>query len=129
MSSRNVAVVLFTKACHDWNAASRLVDVDPLVVGDQVFGLLLQQSVEKAIKSLIATTSLRYDHTHDIHHLIRQLSKKIDVPEQFSSLDELTLFASREKYEAPISEHALDRTTILTSVQCFLEWVSKTGAF
>jgi HEPN domain-containing protein len=123
--SRNVANVLWTKAFHDYNAAEKLKDVDPEIVGDQVFGLLLQQSVEKAVKSLILRANLSYDRTHDLHHLFKILSKKMVIPAEFEPLEGLTMFASHEKYEAPISQTLLDRRGLLRGVKKFLDWASQ----
>ena len=55
--SENIANILWIKALHDYNAAENLQDSDPEIVGDQVIGLLLQQSVEKAIKSTLLRRS------------------------------------------------------------------------
>jgi len=127
--SKSIATILWTKARHDFNAASVLVNLSPLEVGDQVFGLLLQQSIEKSVKALILAMKLRYDHTHDIEHLFHQLSKKIQVPSQFEELIEMTVFASKERYETPLSDRPIDRSVYLVNVQYFLEWIAETGGF
>lgn len=127
--SRNVANILWLKANHDFNAAAEIADLDPRRVGDQVFGMLLQQSVEKAIKALILVKNLKYSHTHDVHYLLEHLSKKISVPEQARELEDLTVFASQERYETPISDNLLDRHQLLLTVREFLMWTSEEGNF
>jgi len=125
--SKNIANILWTKAGHDFNAAAEIVDADPMKIGDQVFGMLLQQSVEKAVKALILAKNLKYSHTHDLHHLLNLLSKKISVPAQARELEDLTIFASRERYETPISDDRLDRRQLLEAVREFLVWTSEVG--
>lgn len=119
-----IADVLWNKACHDWNAAERLLDADPEFIGDQVFGFLLQQSVEKATKSVLTRKKIKYDHVHDLGILLGilfdTLSKKIDVPPKFGRLRGLTMYATIERYESPLSPHRLDRQEILTLVREFL---------
>ena len=127
--SRNIANILWTKACHDFNAGSRIADANPEDIGDQVLGLLLQQSVEKATKALITAKNLKYSHTHDIHHLFQLLAKKIEVPQQFEDLIGLSMFATREKYESPILPDRLDKQDLLNEVKAFLEWVAAAGNF
>ena len=124
-----VAHTLWIKANHDFNAAAKIVDTDPREVGDQVFGMLLQQSVEKAIKALILTKNLKYDHTHDLHRLLNLLAKKTTVPEKIRELEDLTMFASQERYETPISDDKLNRPWLLDTVQEFLAWALEEGEF
>ena len=118
--SKIVADVLWVKACHDWNAASKLLDTDPELVGDQVFGLLLQQSVEKATKSVLTRWRVKYDRVHDLGLLLDTLSKKIEVPPKFGRLRGLTMYATSERYESPLSPHRLDRREILDLTKEFL---------
>lgn len=125
--SKNVADILWQKACHDYNAAERLVDVDPEVVGDPAFGFLLQQSVEKAIKSRIEQKNLAYKKVHDIALLLEILSKKMEIPEAFSDLFGLSSYASTERYESPFSPNRLDRRRLLGRVRAFLEFLECEG--
>jgi HEPN domain-containing protein len=117
--------VLWDKACHDWNAAERLLDADPELVGDQVFGFLLQQSVEKATKSVLARKRIKYDRVHDLGLLLDTLSRKIEVPPQFGKLRGLTMYATSERYESPPSPHRLDRREVLDLVREFLTLLLK----
>jgi len=119
--SKNIADILWIKACHDYNAAEKLLDSDPEIVGDQVFGLLLQQSVEKAIKSTLLRRRLKYERIHDVGVLLGIMSKKIDVSPKFERLQGLTMYAVTERYESPLSPHRLDRQEILNLVREFLD--------
>ena len=119
--SRSIAEMLWLKACHDYNAAEKLLDSDPEIVGDQVFGLLLQQSVEKAIKSTLLRKRLKYERVHDVGVLLDILSKKIAIPPKFERLQGLTMYAATERYESPLSPRRLDRQEILNLVRGFLE--------
>ena len=118
--SDDTSGILWVKAVHDYNAAERLLDEDPEIVGDQVFGLLLQQSVEKAIKSILWKERLGYGRIHDVSLLLDRLSGVIDIPPRFDRLRGLTMYASIERYESPLSSHRLDRRGILDLVTEFL---------
>lgn len=117
--SKNIADILWIKACHDYNAAEKLLDSEPEIVGDQVFGLLLQQSVEKVIKSTLLRKRLKYERIHDVG--VDVLSKKIDVSPKFERLQGLTMYAVTERYESPLSPHRLNRQEILDLVREFLD--------
>lgn len=125
--SRAVAAILWTKSCHDFNAAADLKDTDPDRVGDQVFGLLLQQSVEKAVKSLMLRKNLRYSHTHDLRKLFQELSRRVEIPPELGYLDELSSFAMQERYEVPVSPYRMDRNGLLRDVRLLLDWVAENG--
>ena len=118
--SDDTADILWIKACHDYNAAEKLLDSDPEIVGDQVFGFLLQQSVEKAIKSILRRKRLKHDRIHDVSILLDTLSAAIDIPPRFEKLRGLTMYASTERYESPLSSHKLGRRWILDLVREFL---------
>ena len=118
--SENVAAILWIKSLHDYNAAEELQDSDPEIVGDQVFGLLLQQSVEKAIKSTLLRKGRRYDRVHDVGILLDALAGQIAIPPGFERLKGLTMYASIERYESPLSPHRIDRKVILSLVREFL---------
>ena len=118
--SENVAAILWIKSLHDYNAAEELQDSDPEIVGDQVFGLLLQQSVEKAIKSTLVRKGQKYNRVHDVGILLDALAEEIDIPPRFERLKGLTMYASIERYESPLSPHRLDRREILSLAGAFL---------
>lgn len=118
--SEDTANILWIKACHDYNAAERLLGSDPEIVGNQVIGFLLQQSVEKAIKSILKKNRLKYAKTHDVGDLLDILSRIIDVPPKFGDLLGLTMYASIERYESPLSPHEMNRQKILDLVRDFL---------
>jgi HEPN domain-containing protein len=121
--SKSIGQVLFRKALHDYNSAVHLSDVDPEVVGDQVVGYLLQQSVEKSSKALILYSGSKYSRTHDVGVLFRTISKKYEVPPEFVTLEGLTSFSAAERYESPPSREMLDRGRLADLVRRFLEWV------
>ena len=116
-----MANILWTKAIHDYNAAHELCDVDPETVGDQVFGLLLQQCVEKALKASILRCSLKYQRVHDIAILMKTLAKRCDVKPEFGELCGLSSYAATERYESPFSTHRLDREGLLDLTRVLLE--------
>ena len=52
--------------------------------------------------------------------LLDTLSNHIDIPPGFEKLQGLTMYASTEKYESPLSPHKIDRQEILDLVRNFL---------
>ena len=118
--SRDIAAILWIKALHDYNAANKLLSIDPEIVGDQVFGLLLQQSVEKAIKSTLLVKGRKYEHVHDIGMLLDKLSERTAIPSRFGRLRNLTMYATVED-ESPLSLHMIDRQEIIVLVREFLD--------
>lgn len=118
--SENIANILWIKALHDYNAAENLQDSDPEIVGDQVVGLLLQQSVEKAIKSTLLRRRHKYNRVHDVGILLDVLAEEIVIPPEFERLKGLIMYASIERYESPLSPHRIDRLSILKLVREFL---------
>jgi HEPN domain-containing protein len=121
--SKSIGQILFRKALHDYNSAVHLASVDPEVVGDQVVGYLLQQSVEKSCKALILYSGSKYNRTHDLGELFKTISKKYEVPPEFIPLEGLTGFSAAERYESPPSRERLDRGRLIDVVRHFLEWV------
>ena len=118
----NTSGLLRIKSHHNYNAAEKLLDADPKIVGDQVFGLLLQQSVEKAIKSILWKKGLKPDnHIHNVDYLLGILSRKIDVPPKFKKLAKLTMYASyASSCESPLPTLQLNRQERLDLVHDFL---------
>jgi HEPN domain-containing protein len=123
--SKNIGQILLRKALHDYNSAVHLASVDPEVVGDQVVGYLLQQSVEKSCKALILYSGSKYNRTHDLGELFKTISRKCEVPSEFVPLEGLTGFSSAERYESPPSRERLDRERLIDDVRRFLEWVGE----
>jgi HEPN domain-containing protein len=120
-----VASLLFTKASHDLNAARALIGVDNAEVGDQIFGMLLQQGVEKAAKGLLALKGHRYPFTHEIDKLLAALdSKGLALSADLEELKKLTPFASTERYETPIRTYFTpsERRVYYDKATKFLKW-------
>ena len=122
--SKAIADILRTKAQHDFNAAAILADADQKDVGDEIFGLLIQQAVEKAAKCLLASKNIKYPFTHEIDRLFQDLTAKgLPVPGRFSDLEMLTPFATQARYETAISRGLFDRPRFLNLVREFLAWI------
>jgi HEPN domain-containing protein len=117
--TEKLADTLWIKAHHDYNAAKKILDSDPKIIGDHIVGFLLQQSVEKAIRSLLLKKKLKYAHIHDISLLLDTLSSKIAIPPGFDRLRELTVYALIED-ESPLPSHKLDRQLFLNLARDFL---------
>ncbi len=120
--SKAVADILRKKAQGDFNAAVVLANVDP-PMDDEAVGFHLQQAVEKAAKALLTWRNIKYQFTHDIDTLLRALSAKgCSVPDRFSDLDMLTLFATQARYERVVPPGSFDRTSFVDLTRAFLAW-------
>jgi HEPN domain-containing protein len=123
--SKNVASILWTKAQHDFLTAELLIDRDPRVIGDETFGFHLQQTVEKATKALLARHNIQFPFTHDLQSLFTLLNRHLEsVPDEFRSLEILTPFASRLRYETPLGTEFLNRRELFDLVGSFAEWIA-----
>jgi HEPN domain-containing protein len=120
--SKAVAGILRKKAQGDFEAAVVLANADP-PMNDETVGLHLQQAVEKATKALMTWKNIKYPFTHDIHTLLQALiAKGCPVPERFSDLDTLTLFATQARYERAVPPGSFDRAAFIDLTRQFLAW-------
>jgi HEPN domain-containing protein len=91
-------------------------------VTDAGLGMLCQQAVEKAIKSVLAAKETEFPFIHDLEKL-REFAKKsgIDLPPTLNGVERLTPFASDERYgsETPLS---LDRDQALKWAAAAIVW-------
>jgi HEPN domain-containing protein len=120
--SRAVAEILRDKAQADFDAAVVLATADS-PISDETVGLHLQQAVEKSSKALLTWKNVKYPFTHDIDTLFRALATKgCRVPERFSDLDTLTLFATQARYERVVPPGSFDRAAFVDLTRQFLVW-------
>ena len=98
-----VATLLLEKAREDLSAAEALI-----AAGDQadyVVGFHLQQSVEKALKAILAAQAVEIPRTHDLAYLVEQISDLgIETPEPLASCDWLTPWGVLFRYDAEPDE-------------------------
>lgn len=93
-----VAGLLLEKAKEDLSAAEALI-----AAGDQadyVVGFHLQQSVEKALKAILAAQAVEIPRTHDLAYLTEQISELgIETPQALASCDWLTPWGVLFRYD------------------------------
>ncbi len=121
--SKNVARLLLANSKQDARAAALLMDTDPAMVGDPIFGFHIQQAVEKASKALIAWKGEEYEFTHSITDLFEALARAGEpVPGRYSKLEGLTPFAESVRYETAVP-HQIERRGFMDLTNGFLEWI------
>ena len=119
---REVAQLLLQKAREDLSAAQVLVATEDQA--DHVIGFHLQQTVEKALKSILAVHAIEIPRTHDLGYLVELLdSLDLDVPKSVASADWLTPWGVLFRYDDD-PNHSLDRERALeasTTATAFAE--------
>jgi HEPN domain-containing protein len=80
---------------------------------DYVIGFHLQQTVEKALKSVLANHAIEIPRTHDLGYLVELLSDiDLEIPEQVASSDWLTPWGVLFRYDDNPND-SLDRDKAL----------------
>jgi HEPN domain-containing protein len=91
-------------------------------VTDAGLGMLCQQAVEKAIKSVLAAMGTEFPFTHDLKQLRDfAMESGIELPTTLDGIEALTPFASDERYGA-VTPIGLDRDQALKWATAAIEW-------
>ncbi|NGZ25942.1 MAG: HEPN domain-containing protein [Magnetococcales bacterium] len=117
------ASLLLAMAKKDCRALA--VMSDPETVDTEIYGLHVQQAVEKGLKSWLCLLGARFAKRHDLDELVAQLEDIGQAfPEEFSHLLSFTDFAVTFRYEAfPEFEADIDRLATTVLVKRFLQHV------
>jgi HEPN domain-containing protein len=108
---REVARLLLQKAREDFSAAQVLIATADQT--DHVIGFHLQQTVEKALKSVLASRAIEIPRTHDLGYLVELLSDiDLEIPKQVASSDWLTPWGVLFRYDDDPND-SLDRDKAL----------------
>lgn len=95
---REVALLLLQKAREDLSAAQVLTATENQA--DHVIGFHLQQTVEKALKAILAFRMTEIPRTHDLGYLIERVGEgEADLPPELSSADWLTPWGVLFRYD------------------------------
>jgi hypothetical protein len=95
-----------------------------LPVNDRTFGFHAQQTVEKLLKALIGAHRQKYQYTHDLGELIRHVEALGDtIPMASRSLEDLTLYAGRWRYQEPAALNAEAREELLLKINLLKAFV------
>jgi len=106
-------------------SALRGMAKDEIIFHDEIFGFHAQQTVEKCLKAILSYFGVSYPKTHDLMQLLSLcLENEILIPEEFSSLTDLTDFAVEYRYDL-LEEEPVKRSEILVSVEAFFNYVHK----
>ncbi len=123
MNELDEASVLLAAARRDLNALLGMLQVEDLF-SDEIFGLHVQQAVEKLTKAWLVTLGEPYPRIHNLDALLRLLEKAgCDVTPHLE-LTEFTPFGTQFRYEALIGEpDAIDREAAISKVQSLCSYV------
>lgn len=106
-------------------SALRGMAKDEIIFHDEIFGFHAQQTVEKCLKAILSYFGVSYPKTHDLMQLLSLcLENEILIPEEFSSLTDLTDFAVEYRYDL-LEEEPVKRSEILVNVEAFFNYVHK----
>ncbi|MEL6554702.1 MAG: HEPN domain-containing protein [Cyanobacteria bacterium J06621_11] len=119
MNEFNEAKVLLDAARRDLNALLGMLQVKELF-SDEIFGLHVQQSVEKIIKTWLVVLGETYPRIHNLDTLFRRLEQSGCNITDYIELTEFTPFGTQFRYEALIGEpEPIDRKDVISKVQHF----------
>jgi HEPN domain-containing protein len=116
---REVAALLVRQAASDLAAARALAaDADQL---DDVVGFHVQQAVEKAIKSALASQGVEVPRTHDLTYLVEvAMERGIEAPLSLDDAERLTPWAVATRYDEVVA--GLDRAAALELAVAAVDW-------
>lgn len=124
MKDPDQATMLLHMAEKDYRAL--LVMQDPEAIATEIFGLHVQQAVEKGIKAWLCLLGVPYPKKHDLDELATLLGKVGEaMPDAFIPLLTYTDFAVSFRYEAfDDFDDDIDRQTTTVLVAGFLKHVN-----
>lgn len=123
MNELDEAGVLLAAASRDLNALLGMLQVEELF-SDEIFGLHVQQAVEKLIKTWLVILGKTYPRIHNLDALFRLLEKAGCDVTDYLDLTEFTPFGTQFRYEALAGEPDLiDRKAAISKVQSFCSHV------
>ena len=97
-SDQDHSLRLLDMAGRDFKALTNMMDRGAF--DEEVFGFHAQQAIEKTLKAWIAYLGRAYPKSHDVSALVSLLRGEGADVEQFSQLEDFTIFAVQYRYEA-----------------------------
>ena len=121
-SPSETALGLLRRARDDGYVADRPAQ-DP-AAPDWVIGFHAQQSVEKAIKAVLANAHVVFPRTHNIAMLLALLQQNgIQTPDQDVFLERLTPFGVAARYDSKLDQSfSLNRERTRLEILALLDW-------
>ena len=124
MSALEEADVMLRMAYMDFRALTGMENRE--IFADEIFGFHMQQAIEKGLKAWLCVLIGEYPLTHDLHRLLRLLENNGCEMERYYSLTQYSIFAVQARYEEGLfTEEPLDRPSLISEVQDFLEHIHK----
>lgn len=104
----DLAALLARKAQEDATAVREFA-ANPQI-SDGIIGFHAQQATEKWLKAAMALHGIREARIHDLGRLLQILENDgVELPENASRLDELTIYAVPLRYDDLLDAEPLDR--------------------
>lgn len=121
---RDLSQVLLQKARGDLAAIRVLLEGD---VGDDVIGFHAQQTVEKALKAVLAARGVAYRFSHDLAYLGDLLeSEGVALPSALRGAEALAPWAAEFRYEDPPNDlEPLDRDAAKRLADAAVAWAEQ----
>ena len=98
MSNKTSAIEWLKISYHELSAAKVLYEAEHYA--DSI-GSLLQQSIEKCLKSLLAHENKKIIRSHDLVEVYSRVSDKIDLDEDLEFLEIATEYYKEDRYPNP----------------------------
>jgi len=120
MVEESVARLLLASAKRDQQAFQALAGIPEM--NDVAIGFHAHQSIEKALKAVLAHAAIPFRRTHDLAELL-DLVEDIEyaAPPFSHQLDELNPYAIEARYGL-VEPPSLDRRTVLHIVEAVVGW-------
>lgn len=120
----DLAALLARKAGEDATAVREFA-ANP-EISDGIIGFHAQQAIEKWLKAAMALHGIREARIHDLGRLLQILENDgIELPENASRLDELTIYAVPLRYDDLLDAEPLDREDVLNLVEAVRAWATQ----
>ena len=124
--AESVAAMLLDAAREDAKAVRALSQLPE--ISDTIVGFHAQQSIEKALKAVLSSSSVAFRRTHDIAELLDLISDhRLPSPPFADFLDELNPFAVEARYGL-IAPGSIDRLQALEWIDQVLDWAGATSS-
>jgi HEPN domain-containing protein len=122
----DLARQLLELAAADELAARTLADAEG--IADAIVGFHAQQSVEKALKAVLASCGIGFPFSHDLDGLVELCNTNgIGVPTELDGVDNLTPYGVRWRYGTGMPS-ALDRDEALRWAAHAIDWAESLSA-
>ena len=120
---REYAARLLRKAGEDLAAVRALLDNE--AIADDVIGFHAQQTVEKAMKTVLVVHGVPFRRAHDLGYLLEVAEGgAVEIPEHVAAAEWLTPWAAEFRYDEP-EIAGLDRAESLRSAERAIEWAQR----